>query len=179
MVVFVVVTPNAKWLKYQHAKQLQTPGLNSKMKKAEILELLKIPPSQEDQEEEVKELADLKLPQQENRNWSYEVKIVHDESIARSKDAGKTHWDEKGHHHKLSSKTNGTGVMVSAFCSPHFGWLAYTDEAWAKILETHPEWANDEEKHRHAYQIFEFGKQNEGIGRQRTLFNKLIGQSIS
>lgn len=108
------------------------------------------------------DLAELKLPQKEERPFTYEIKVVHDESIARSKDSGKRLWSEKGQNHTITPKSDGAGVMISAFCSPHFGWLAYSDEAWQQALLQHPEWATDEEQHRNAYQLFEYGANKKG-----------------
>lgn len=125
------------------------------------MELLGIPPTQTQAEEDT-ELKNFALPEPIQRPWKYEIKIVHDESIAKSKDSGKRYWDEKGHTHRILPKSEGVGIMVSAFCSPHFGWLSYSDEAWKRALEQHPHWATDEEKHRHAYEVFEYGKAKRG-----------------
>jgi len=62
----------------------------------------------------------------------------------------------------ITPKSDGAGLMISAFCSPHFGWLAYSDEAWKQALLQHPEWAAQEEQHRNAYEVFEYGARKKG-----------------
>jgi len=63
----------------------------------------------------------------------------------------------------ITPKSDGAGLMISAFCSPHFGWLAYSDEAWKQALLQHPEWAAQEEQHRNAYEVFEYGARKKRI----------------
>jgi len=97
---------------YELAKQKKVAGVTSRSRKGEIMELLGIPPTQTQAEEDT-ELKNFALPN--------------------------------------LPKSEGVGIMVLAFCSPPFGWLSYSDEAWKRALEQHPHWATDEEKHRFAF----------------------------
>jgi hypothetical protein len=156
--------PKHDWTRkqlYEYARLHKVPGVRSKLKRDELLELLEVPELME-QEEETKELDDMELPAQEVHEFEFDIKFVHDESIGRAKDTGKTYWVEKNRNSTLLPKSDGAGLMVSAFASPHVGWLQYSDASWAEAIQQHPEWVAKEDKYRYSWHVFEYGKHRQG-----------------
>lgn len=168
----VQAMPTIKWTVPQlkdFAKHNLVAGYHSRMKRDELLKLLSVPP----EEDKVDPGQYIPLPPEEKRNWHYKIKILHDESIIRSKDAGSRVWNEVGQNHVLNPKSEGQGVMASAFCSPHFGWLKYTDDAWVQAILQNPSWAADPDVHRNAYEMFLYGKQRQGYWTSAHLIKQL------